>query len=411
MIKQNKIFTFLLLFLFVMSIGCSSTSKMKGSVSGEMYKDSNEEYASDEMDYAPSVAPKEMSRSEKKRSVASKPASNKGGKVQAVESEPANEVAKTRMVVYRALYDMTVENVKQGVEKLDKLCRQEGGFTESSNSSDSWRAAVIVLRVPVVSFDKVLLGMEKFGEVTHKEISASDVTAEFTDISLRLDAARKIRERLVDLLKRTEKIKDKVEILKEIERLDSQIETMTAQMKYLQSQADYSTITVTLRAKVQENVSHYIPSPFSWIAGLSADNRSIFDKIKSFDVASPAGFFDFSKKYYKDNLEYIYKSADDDVAVRIGEIENYPSADLTFWNEALSLDFTNRFYRLIDSSKISGSLEFRSISVNSFAGIYQVAIAVKGDRLVVVEVVYASEEVYAKNKERVESLIKGVKSK
>ncbi|HSV98345.1 MAG TPA: DUF4349 domain-containing protein [Spirochaetota bacterium] len=318
-----------------------------------------------------------------------------------------------RMVVYTADFSIEVESIKQSLDTIGAMVKNLEGFIESVTTSDSYGGARVVLRVPVKRFDEALAGAEKLGNVLDRSVTASDVTMEFNDITLRIDTAKRVRERMYELLKRVTKVEDRVKILREIERLTEQIDMMTTRMNYLAGRARFSTITLGLRARVKDSVRSFIPSPFPWIAGLTPDKKSIFDNGKKTSFDAPAGFFALKRNFYEGDSAFLVSAPDGTTGMRLGLAENYPPADIAFWAEAFELDVRNRMYKLEKSDEISGQhgLSFRRyLFALSGGGRYLVAFAVGGDSLYVVEAVSESEAAFARHAAAVEVFIKSARS-
>jgi hypothetical protein len=181
-----------------------------------------------------------------------------------------------RMVIYDARYGMIVESVSESVKEVERMADRYEGFIESIRTSDEYRRADIVMRVPVLKFDSALKDVEKLGTVVNRSVSASDVTMQFNDIQLRFNTAVKVRERMYELLRRVEKVDERVKVLREISRLTGIIESFSSQMNYLRDKASLSTISMNLTAKVRDTSQRYISSPFRWIADLTTcEGRSI----------------------------------------------------------------------------------------------------------------------------------------
>ncbi|HNU92103.1 MAG TPA: DUF4349 domain-containing protein [Spirochaetota bacterium] len=326
-----------------------------------------------------------------------------------VKSEPAPS---ERMVVYTADFSLEVESIRQSLDRIEGLARGLEGFIESVGTSDSYRGARVVLRVPVKKFEKALEEVEKLGAVADRSVTASDVTMEFNDITLRLETTTRVRDRMYELLKRVGKVEERVKILREIQRLTEQIDLLTARVNYLAGRARFSTISLNLKAAVRDTVRSFIPSPFPWIAGLSPEKRSVFDDGKkvSFDV--PAGFFSMKRDYYEGSSPFLFSAPDGSLGVRLGLVENYPPADIRFWVEAFEIDVKNRMYRLEKSDELSGQhgLSFkRYLFVRADGGLYMVAFAEAGGYIWVAEAVSRSGEDYRRNAAAIESFIKSVR--
>jgi hypothetical protein len=316
-----------------------------------------------------------------------------------------------RMIVYFARYTIMVENVERSVRAVEGMAKRYEGFIESSASSDSYRYAKVILRVPVASFDEVLKEVESLGRVNSKSVSATDVTMEFNDTRLRLGSAKKVRERMYQLLKRTKKVSERIKILREIERLTTLIESLDARLKYLKNRASYSTIEINFRAVVKQVVSRYIPSPFPWISGLNVNRRSIFSKRK-LEYEKPEGFFFQSSDFYdkKANI-YLFSSPGEKAEIRAGVVDNYPPADFRFWKEAFAIDVGNRKYAVIEKSELSGKMKFMRYAVKANSGVYAVAFAVSEKKIAVVEARFSTEQEYKKLRDTLAGFIKSVRFK
>ncbi len=125
----------------------------------------------------------------------------------------------------------------------------------------------MTVRVPATDFQAVLDKLPLMGVIRHRQISSQDVTAQFQDITLRLDTALKSRTRLTALLERAEKMEDILRIEAEVRRLTQEIESMKGRLRQLSDQIAFSTITVDFQKDAPEiaplNRQRY--SRFAWI--------------------------------------------------------------------------------------------------------------------------------------------------
>jgi hypothetical protein len=333
------------------------------------------------------------------------------GKKSEADDRISEVKASRRMIVYFARYTIMVENVEQSVRAVEGMAKKFEGFIESSASSDSYRYAKVILRVPVASFDEALKDVERLGRVNSKSVSATDVTMEFNDTRLRLGSAKKVRERMYQLLKRTKKVSERIKILREIERLTTLIESLDARLKYLKNRASFSTIEINFRAVVKQVVSRYIPSPFPWISGLNVNRRSIFSKGK-LEYEKPEGFFFQSNDFYdkKANI-YLFSSPGEKAEIRAGVVDNYPPADFKFWKEAFAIDVENRKYTVMEKSELSGKEKFMRYAVKINSGVYVVAFAVSEKKIAVVEARFSTEQEYRNQRDKLIGFIKSVRFK
>lgn len=390
----------LVIMLAVMSLSCAGS----GRIGGRAARDSKINGSVDR--YAEMERPAREKAKKDSRSSGVPGPSGKDGEV-----EPPDR----RMVVYRGECTVAVRSVSESLGEIEGIVSRFNGFIESSATSDSYRRARVVIRVPAGHFDEAFALVTNLGTVLKRQVSAADVTMEYHDLSMRIGTAKKLRGRMYELLKRTRSVKDRVKILREIERLTGIIETARARLEYLKSRADFSTIIITLRAGVRDTVTRYVPSPFSWIANLRHDRRSIFDRGRGISYETPAGFYRLNDKYYK-NMEncYLFSNPGGTVKIRPGRVKNHPPADLRFWKSALELDMKNRHSEQLLKREITaaGGLALARYDFRLPGGKrYSVTIGTVKKHVLVVEALFLDESAYKKEGKRLDEFLKSVRFK
>ncbi len=167
------------------------------------------------------------------------------------------------VVVYTAQLTMAVFDVRPGLEAIQRLAAELGGFMGKQTND------AITIRVPAPRFHEALARVEKIGDVTSRDVNAEDVTEEYLDLEVRLKTARAVRDRLEHLLARASKVEESIAVERELERLVGEIERLEGRMRYLQERAQLSTITVTFTARPREVVAaDAFRLPFPWLEKL-----------------------------------------------------------------------------------------------------------------------------------------------
>ncbi|GAB1416975.1 DUF4349 domain-containing protein [Paludibacter sp.] len=115
---------------------------------------------------------------------------------------------------------------------------------------------MLVVRVPANKFDQLLQdathGVTKFD---NKDISVLDVTEEFLDIQARLKTKKELENRYLALLKQAKSVSDVLEIEQKMGQLRSDIESIEGRMKYIESQVQLSTLTISFYEAVPRNIA------------------------------------------------------------------------------------------------------------------------------------------------------------
>lgn len=249
------------------------------------------------------------------------------GAAQAVE-DPA---AATRQVVYSAQLRLVVVSVQESVAAVVRLSKKAGGYLQESD------ARSVTIRVPAAAFESTLDAIAALGETVDRNVRASDVTEEMIDIEIRLDNARKARERLLEHLTKSDKLEDTLKIEAELTRLTGEIERMEGRLRWMRTQVALSTIRVELNTNEPQHNGNGLDVPFEWVGrlgdGLVAGTvkglprkPQFFSRGPSFDP--PAEFV----RYYssKDLVEAMNANG---VRLKLQEHENFDEGAVAFWKE------------------------------------------------------------------------------
>jgi hypothetical protein len=237
----------LLAFALVMSAGCSTfaggTAERTSSSSGVAA-------------VAPSAGYDAQNAPATSGSSAEKGATTDGGTAPAAD----------RLVITNAAMSLRVDDLAATVASLRTLTQQAGGsvsqLTVSDNSespatdaSASNSSAVrytgpasasLTIRVPAKSLPDVQTKAAALGKLLSQSANESDVTQQHIDMSARLKNLRAEEVRLRDLLNRAGKVSDLLAVERELSRVRGEIESMSAQLAYLEGQAAMATLTVAL---------------------------------------------------------------------------------------------------------------------------------------------------------------------
>lgn len=160
-----------------------------------------------------------------------------------------------RLMVKRANLSIEVDDeddFEATGEAIESIAKELKGYVVSRQNRS------VNLRVPAASLDAAIDAIGKLGEVTHRNVSAVDVTAQVTDLKVRIDNLKTLRTRLKSLVDKADQVKDLIELEKELARVTSELERLEAQERTLGRDVAMSQISV----RISESVS---PGPVGWI--------------------------------------------------------------------------------------------------------------------------------------------------
>lgn len=177
--------------------------------------------------------------------------------------QTATDATSGPLLIYEAMLNLAVYQVEDNQRAVIAVGQEVGGYLERQDDT------TIVIRVPAEKFRDALGRIEALGDVLHRNIQATEVSAEFRDTQIRLRNAEQVRDRLAALLEQARNVEESLRIERELERLTGEIESMKGRIRFLQDQIAFSTITVNFSPKEEENLEGEIfHLPFDWLYNL-----------------------------------------------------------------------------------------------------------------------------------------------
>lgn len=159
-------------------------------------------------------------------------------------------VLKDRMIIRTGTMNLETENFDESEKAIKDLAIRFSGYITNSGSSvntSGKKQGTIEARIPSQNFDSFVSEAGKSGKVMSLNINGNDITEEYIDIDARCKTQKALEERLIKLLEeKTARLTDVVEVEEKLADVRSQIESMEGRMRFLKSQSDFSTLTVSI---------------------------------------------------------------------------------------------------------------------------------------------------------------------
>lgn len=163
------------------------------------------------------------------------------------ESAPSD--TKDRLVVQESSLSLVVLKVRESVDSITDQAKSVGGYMVSSNLSqpEDTPFATVTVRVPSSQLRSTLDSYRKLAvKVSSENIIGEDVTDEYVDIGSRLVTLETTKSKFESILESATQVQDILNIQREIISVQSQIDALKGQQKYLEQTAKLSKITVFL---------------------------------------------------------------------------------------------------------------------------------------------------------------------
>lgn len=193
-------------------------------------------------------------------------------------------VPDNRKLIRNAQVELEVVKFDDAVQRITSFATEDRGFLATSSSERQANGKLrgqLVVKVLPETLDVFLLKLRGIGEVKNQTLGTDDVTKQYFDTDSRLNNARTMEQRLMDILKtKTSKVADLLEVEKELGRVREQIEQMQGSLKYLDAQIAFATVTITLAEKDMNLPAAFLLKRRAQLALFSTDVEKTFAEVK-----------------------------------------------------------------------------------------------------------------------------------
>ena len=181
------------------------------------------------------------------------------------EQDKPTDQSRQPMLIYSARLGLAVFKVQEQLDTIETLAKTQGGYLVTRTQNE------IRVRVPAAHFQEAIDAILKLGDINFRQVTTDDVTAEYTDLEIRLKNALSVRDRLQLLLEKAQKVEEAIEVERELQRVTNEIETMKGRLKLLSELAAYSTIDVSFSERSSQLKSR-VELPFPWLESLGLEH-------------------------------------------------------------------------------------------------------------------------------------------
>jgi hypothetical protein len=158
-----------------------------------------------------------------------------------------------RKIIKSASMEVQTLEYDLAVQRLNDKIIGVGGYIESSNVrgkdiEDDYetRSAHFTLRIPQKQFEQFMTDMSTVGTIIQSNTYGEDVTSQVFDHEAHKLTLEVQEERLLEILKKAEKIEDIITLERELSNIRYQIEGLSGTLKRLENLVSYSTLSISL---------------------------------------------------------------------------------------------------------------------------------------------------------------------
>ncbi len=167
-----------------------------------------------------------------------------------------------RKIITSGQVALTVKVYDPFYKALEQQLQQVGGYVsnlEATRDSGSVRFATITIRIPPARTNLMVSWLREQGMIQSENIKAEDVSEEYFDIQARLQNAKRLESRLLDMVqKNTGKLEDLILLEEKLGEVRENIEQMEGRIRNMDRLI--SLATLTLNVQVQSSITVATPT-------------------------------------------------------------------------------------------------------------------------------------------------------
>lgn len=172
-----------------------------------------------------------------------------------VDSSPGGaDSVVASMLIRTGQASVQVDSLDRGIRAVRDLASRVGGYVANSSilaGADQTHTATLELKIPASHFDAAITGLQPIGSLESVNVTAEDVGEEYVDVAARAASAKKLEQRLIEILgTRTGKLSDVLSVERELARVREEIERQEGRKRYLRTRTALSTLAITVHEKI-----------------------------------------------------------------------------------------------------------------------------------------------------------------
>lgn len=164
----------------------------------------------------------------------------------------------SRKLITTANLTVETKEFDSMVSDIENYVKANGGYLESINIYNGSRYdgrvvernANLTVRIPADKLDGFLTEVGNAGNITDRSQSVEDITLGYVDMQAHKETLQGEEERLLELLKNSERVEDMIVLEDKLASVRYQIESMESQLRTYDNKVNYSTVYMNINEVV-----------------------------------------------------------------------------------------------------------------------------------------------------------------
>lgn len=165
------------------------------------------------------------------------------------KTAPAPSDREDRMTIRKTALSLVVGNVSKTLDDINKKAVDLGGFLADSklDVGEGATSGTITVRVPEARRQEAIGEFKKMAiKVVSESVTGYDVTDQYVDLDARLAVLTKTKTKFESILAGASSVQDLLDVQRELVNIQSDIDSVRGQQKYLEQSAKLALVTVYL---------------------------------------------------------------------------------------------------------------------------------------------------------------------
>lgn len=194
------------------------------------------------------------------------------------ESNAIREDVSERKVIKSGYISLETEKFDLVFDSITNKTNEIGGYVRSSSISkndvriyennkykkQSLRNGYLEVKIPKENFDEFLNFLKSTADVISLNTNTQDITESYDITKSRLDALFVQESRILEIMKKAEKVTDLIQLENELNRIRTEIQIASNQLNGWNNQIQYSSISVNIKEVLPENDTITIKEKNVW---------------------------------------------------------------------------------------------------------------------------------------------------
>ncbi len=166
----------------------------------------------------------------------------------AVVIDPGNVADSGKKIIYTVDMSLEADNAGSAIADISNKAIELGGYISNSyySQNDNNTTGSVTVRISPDNLKKFTEHIGTIGKVLSSNMGSQDVTAQYVDVQARLENAKAQETQLLAIMAKAVEIKDILSVRAELDTIQSEIEELKGEIRLMDNQVGYSTVTVSV---------------------------------------------------------------------------------------------------------------------------------------------------------------------